>query len=166
MTIHFVGAAYLMLLGPWQFVTIVRRMWPALHKWNGRLTLLATVLAGVGGIYYVGSVGLTTAPQLGTQVNVLVILFGLSVLVCGAGIYYHAVWTKRFDLHKLWAYRLAGLFFGNIFARLYFVALRFVIGEHPDPMVSKSAGIILNYIFCSLSRLGGRGMEGRTTRKD
>jgi len=56
----------------------------------------------------------------------------MATFTCGCGIYYHASYTKRIDMHKRWAYRLAGIFFGNIFTRLYILLYFMIMGEGED----------------------------------
>ena len=51
-------------------------------------------------------------------------VFGICTLLCCVMMYYYAAISKpkRIDLHKLWAFRLAGLMFGSqIYFRLIFV---------------------------------------------
>ena len=70
----------------------------------------------------------------------------MATFTCGCGIYYHGAYTKQIDLHKRWAYRIAGLFFGNIFARFllsYFV----IMGEQATPIVKKVAFTLLALVF-------------------
>ena len=137
MSIHLFGAAYLMLLGTLQYMPYIRQRYITFHKYNGRLSLLSIIFASIGGIYYVCSVGLTVCSTIDDMrlvrlISISNILFGMATFTCGCGIYYHASYTKRIDMHKRWAYRLAGIFFGNIFTRLYILLYFMIMGEGED----------------------------------
>lgn len=147
MGIHFVGGAYMMLFGPLQFVKAIRRNqnWMPLHRWNGRLTVLGSILTAVGGMYYTAAVGTTFVRISGRQANWTTMVFGLCMLICGFQTYRHAAWTKKIDQHKLWAYRVAGLCFGNIFFRMYLQIVSICFDA--DGTVYKLAWDISGYIY-------------------
>ena len=73
--------------------------------------------------------GATTRAFLGLQVDVSNFGLGVCFLVCVAQLYRHAAWTKKIDLHKLWAYRVAGLCFGKLYARLLLLFMFMFLGE-------------------------------------
>ena len=94
---HFVGGAYLMVLGPLQFVPAIRRKCMTLHRWNGRLAFVGAMLTALGGMYYIGSVGSANVPVVGQSANWNNLLFGTTMLICGIQTYRHAAFTKRID---------------------------------------------------------------------
>jgi len=152
MSIHLFGAAYLMLLGILQYIPYIRQRYIRFHKYNGRFSLVSIILASIGGIYYACAVGLSAGPLIGEprivrMIDVSNVLFGVATFTCGCGIYYHGAFTKQIDLHKRWAYRIAGLFFGNIFARLYLLSYFIIMGEEATPMVKKVAFTLLALIY-------------------
>lgn len=49
---HVFGAAFALLLGPLQFSARLRTRWPRLHRWTGRVYLVAGVIVGgLAGLY-------------------------------------------------------------------------------------------------------------------
>lgn len=84
-----------------QLSPALRRAVPAVHRWNGRLFLLAAVVLAAGGLVMMwtrGTVG--DLPQhLGTSTNALVIL------ACAALAGWHAR-ARRITEHRRWALRL------------------------------------------------------------
>lgn len=160
MSIHLFGAAYLMLLGILQYIPYVRQPYTTFHKYNGRISFVSIMLASIGGIYYACAAGLSAAPLIGEPrivrlIDVSNVLFGVATFICGCGIYYHGAYTKQIDLHKRWAYRVAGLFFGNIFARLYLLSYFVIMGEEASPFVKKVAFTLLALVYWPLFMILG-----------
>lgn len=51
-TVHVAGAVLALLLGPWQFIRRLRvGRYRRLHRWSGRLYVLAVMIGGAGGLY-------------------------------------------------------------------------------------------------------------------
>lgn len=123
LALHLVGAGYAMLMGPLQFVPGVRRKFMGFHRANGRVLVGLLATTSLGGLYVVWAVGLVAAPLVGQKLNNQNYLFGACVLVCTLGLCYHAAVTKNIEMHERWAYRLAGLMFGNIYVRLFFAVV-------------------------------------------
>ena len=123
LAVHLAGAGYAMLMGPLQFVPGVRRRFGGFHRANGRVLVGLLAATSLGGLYVVWAVGLVAAPLVGRRLNNQNYLFGACVLVCTLGLYYHAAVTKNIEMHERWAYRLAGLMFGNIYVRLFFAVV-------------------------------------------
>mmetsp|Transcript_6093 Transcript_6093/g.9344 ORF Transcript_6093/g.9344 Transcript_6093/m.9344 type:complete len:300 (-) Transcript_6093:27-926(-) len=141
LSVHFICASYIMLLGTFQFVPWIRRKYQyRFHRWNGRILILTSLAGALGGIYYIAAVGVSFEPR--RQANVMNMLFGVSVIVCAVNMYYCIAWKEDIDQHKLWAYRFAGLFLGNIFVRLYNVTFRLICGSLP-----LWGSTLLQYIF-------------------
>lgn len=65
---HAFGGAIAALIGPFQMLARVRRSWPRVHVWMGRIYLLAVLTGGLAGLYFapvssariVGRVGFAT----------------------------------------------------------------------------------------------------------
>lgn len=48
---HTLGGMIAMLIGPFQFLTAVRRRYPAVHRWLGRTYLTCVAVSGLAGLY-------------------------------------------------------------------------------------------------------------------
>ncbi len=98
---HLLFAVYIMLGGAIQLLPGVRRRWPKLHHWNGRVYLTSALVMSVGGLVMLATretVG-DLSQQIAISINaVLIVGFAAMAL-------YHAR-ARRIDLHRRWALRL------------------------------------------------------------
>ena len=49
--VHVIGSMVALALGPFLFLSALRKKWPALHRWLGRVYLLGNLFGGVAGLY-------------------------------------------------------------------------------------------------------------------
>ena len=100
-----------------QLVPKVRRVMPAVHRWNGRLYLLAAMILSVGGLIMVWTKGAVGGPlqHIAISINALLILAFAAI-----------AWThtraQRVDLHRRWAMRLFLVVSGVWFFRVGLMA--------------------------------------------
>lgn len=128
--LHLLGAALIMLGGALQLLPALRARAPALHRWNGRLYLIAAVAASLTGIYMVwwrGAVG-DTVQHVATTLN------GMLVVLC-AGMALQCIRARRIDAHRRWALRLflavSGVWFFRIGLMFWLVLNRGPAGFDP-----------------------------------
>lgn len=110
---HMAGGAVLLVLGPVQLIGSVRRRWPALHRWLGRLYVLTAVLAGTGGLVFIvrqGTIG-------GGAMDAGFGLYGALVVLAAVEAYRHAR-AGRWEQHRAWAIRLVALVVGSWLYRM------------------------------------------------
>jgi hypothetical protein len=113
MTAHLAMGAIILLLGPAQLIGAIRRRWPAVHRWLGRLYVCTAGVAGVGGLGFIvarGTIG-------GAAMNAGFGLYGVLMIVCAWEAYRHAR-ARRFDAHRAWAIRLFALAIGSWLYRM------------------------------------------------
>lgn len=113
-----------------QLLPALRRHAPALHRWNGRVYLLAAVVLALGGIAMLltrGTVG-GVWQQIGTGLN------GVVILLCAALAWHHAH-ARRTAQHRRWALRLflavAGVWFFRIGLMAWLLVFRAPVGFDP-----------------------------------
>lgn len=111
--VHIFCSAVALFLGPWQFVPGLRARRPVLHRWGGRLYLLAGVLpGGIAGLYVSGF-------AFGGAIN----QFGFAVLAglwLGSGFQaYRTIRAGRVNAHRQWMLRNFALTFAAVTLRLY-----------------------------------------------
>ena len=128
--LHLLGAALIMLSGALQLLPALRARAPALHRWNGRLYLIAAVAASLTGIYMVwwrGAVG-DTVQHLATTLN------GVLVVLC-AGMALQRIRARKVEAHRRWALRLflavSGVWFFRIGLMFWLVLNRGPAGFDP-----------------------------------
>lgn len=129
---HLFFTVLILLGGAWQLWPRMRRAYPALHRWNGRLYLLAALLLSLGGLVMVWTRqgrGLGDLGQhLGISLNALLML-GF------AWMGWRTARRRRFDLHRQWMLRLflavAGVWFFRIGLMLWLVVNQGSVGFDP-----------------------------------
>lgn len=111
--LHFAAGGVILALGCIQFVQRIRVLYPAVHRWIGRIYVTAAFLTGVGGITFIavkGTIG-------GTMMDVGFGIYGALTIVAAVQAYRHAH-ARRFDTHREWAMRLFALAIGSWLYRM------------------------------------------------
>ena len=105
--IHFAAGGLILAFGCIQLLRTVRSRAPRLHRWIGRVYVIASLLAGVGGLTYIvvhGTIG-------GAVMDFGLGLYGELMIVVAVQTFRHA-WARRLDIHRVWAIRLFALVIG------------------------------------------------------
>jgi len=110
---HFVTGGILLLLGPMQLIGGVRRRWPAVHRWIGRLYVGAAALAGLGGLGFILAKGTIGGPAMSLGFG----LYGAAMVAC-AWLAFANARARRVELHRAWAIRLFALAIGSWLYRM------------------------------------------------
>ncbi len=112
---HMAAGAAITALVPFQLIPAIRRRLPALHRWSGRLIIVAGVATAVGGLVYIalrGTIG-------GTPMNIGFSLYGVLVLLTALQTIRYAR-AGRFSDHNAWALRFFWLALGSWFYRVHY----------------------------------------------
>lgn len=112
---HMITGGLITGLAPLQLLGVVRRRWPALHRWSGRVLVGLAALTGVSGLIYIalrGTIG-------GLDMSLSFSLNGLLMILCAVQTIRFAM-AGRFDRHRRWALRLAVLCIGSWLYRLHY----------------------------------------------
>lgn len=96
---HVLPAMLFMIFGPLQFVKRIRATHPAVHRWSGRVFLLASAMVGVTGLAM--SFGETIG---GMDEKAATVLFGTFFLIALAKAFWHAL-HRQFAQHREWMIR-------------------------------------------------------------
>jgi len=110
---HALAGALVTLSGAWQLVPALRRRWPRLHRWNGRVFLAIAVLATLSGFWLTWVRG----SQLGTGSTLSISLNGLLILGFAWAAWRSAV-RRDFGAHRRHALRAWLLVNGVWFLRI------------------------------------------------
>lgn len=114
---HVLLAAVVTVGGLVQLVPKIRRRWPAIHRWNGRLYMLTVLALALGGLWLVW--------VRGTYMNLLgaagISLNGLLIALC-AGMAWSLARRRRYAQHRRWALRLFVLAGAVWFMRVGYMA--------------------------------------------
>jgi hypothetical protein len=98
--VHVALAALLTMGGVLQLWPTLRRRLPALHRWNGRLFVVAALLAALGGLWLVWGRGsrLSDASDISITLNAVLVLTFVTLA-------FRAARARDFAAHQDWAMR-------------------------------------------------------------
>jgi uncharacterized membrane protein len=114
--LHVAGAVVALLLGPVQFVGRLRRRFPAVHRFTGRLYLAAAVTAGVGGLLLAPTT--YTGPVAALGFAVLAMLMLVTAVAA-----FVSIRRRQVDRHRAWITRSYALIFTGVTFRLWLMGL-------------------------------------------
>ncbi len=102
--IHFLGGFVLLVLGNVQLLPKVRRRYPGVHRWLGRVYAGTAAITSLGALSYIvlhGCIG-------GITMDIGFGMYGVAMLVTAFQTVRHAR-ARHFDEHRAWALRLFSL---------------------------------------------------------
>jgi uncharacterized membrane protein len=110
--LHVLGGTVALVLGPWQFWTRLRDRRLTLHRWLGRVYLLAILGGGAAGLY-MAAVAFGGLP---TRIG----FAGLAVMWLATGVMaYRRVRRGDYEAHREWMIRNYALTFAAVTLRLW-----------------------------------------------
>ncbi|BAJ32009.1 MULTISPECIES: DUF2306 domain-containing protein [Kitasatospora] len=114
--LHIGGGVLALSLGPLQFLPRLRARRPAVHRWTGRVYVLAAALTGVGGLL-IAPYGLY--PPLAPLAFTLLAALVLTTTALGL----HHARHARIPAHRAWMLRSYALIFAAVTFRLWLFLL-------------------------------------------
>ena len=128
--VHILPGALFMVLGPLQFVRVLRSRYPQVHRWCGRIFLTASAVVGVSGLTL--AFGKTIG---GVDEKAAIVLFGSFFLIALVKALWHAL-RREFAQHREWMIR--GYAIGLAVATIRpiigtFFAVAVLRGHRPQP---------------------------------
>lgn len=110
--LHVLGGTVALVLGPWQFWTRLRNRRPSLHRWLGRVYLVAILVGGATGLYMAA----LAFGGLPTRIG----FAGLAVMWLATGVMaYRRVRRGDYEAHREWMIRNYALTFAAVTLRLW-----------------------------------------------
>lgn len=122
--LHIFGGTLALAIGPFQFLTRLRIRWPQIHRWLGRIYLLAILLGGLAGLYMAtfAYAGIITSLGFST----------LAVLWLTTGFMaYRTIRAGNTVAHRNWMIRNFALTFAAVTLRLEMGLLQMAFGSKP-----------------------------------
>lgn len=113
MLLHFIAGAIILMLGSIQLLSAVRLRYPRLHRFIGKVYLLAALLTATGGLLFIfikGTVG-------GLVMDIGFGGYGALMILCAICAYHYAK-RRDFVAHRRWAIRLFALAIGSWLYRM------------------------------------------------
>jgi len=108
---HMIVAPIALLTGPWQFIPQLRARFPRLHRWTGRVYVLACVVAGVAALATAPFA--SGGPIAGLGFGILAVLW-LWTTISG----WRAAVTRKIAQHRIWMRFSYAMTFGAVTLRL------------------------------------------------
>ncbi len=108
---HMIVASIALLTGPWQFIPQLRARRPRLHRWTGRLYVVACVVAGVAALATAPFA--SGGPVAGLGFGTLAVLW-LWTTISG----WRAAVNRKFGQHRIWMRFSYAMTFGAVTLRL------------------------------------------------
>jgi uncharacterized membrane protein len=132
---HVVGGALFLALAPFQFVRRIRKRWPALHRWSGRVLLILGAIAAVSGLYF----GIA-APYGGPNERVIVTVAG-ALFLAFATLAFVAARRREIDRHRVWIIRAFAV--GIAISSIRVLALPFDLVLTPRGFTQKEIFVVV-----------------------
>jgi uncharacterized membrane protein len=111
--LHFAAGGLILALGCIQFIAPLRARYPQVHRWIGRVYVLAALCAGIGGLTFIlakGAIG-------GAVMDVGFGLYGALTVLAAVQAYRYAR-VRDIAQHRAWAMRLFALAIGSWLYRM------------------------------------------------
>jgi hypothetical protein len=113
--IHIAASAFAMLLGPFQFLKVLRGRLPAVHRWTGRVYVAACLVGGLAG----ATIALYSAGGFPAGLGFL----SLAILwLASTGMAWISAMRRDFVAHERWMIRSFALTLAAATLRLYLPA--------------------------------------------
>jgi uncharacterized membrane protein len=127
---HVAMAFVVMAGGALQLLPVVRRRWPAFHRWNGRVYLTAVAVLCVAGMTMQGTRANASGPLFLVSQS-----FTVALVAAFAWLAVRAARARRLDAHRRWALRLyltaSSAWFFRIVLMFWIVANQGPVGFDP-----------------------------------
>ncbi len=111
--LHFAAGGLILVLGCVQLVSPLRRRHPAVHRALGRIYVVASLLAGVGGLVFIAAKGTVG----GLVMDIGFGLYGVLMVAAAVQTYRYAR-ARELLRHRAWALRLFALALGSWLYRM------------------------------------------------
>lgn len=111
--VHFAAGGIILVLGCVQLIGAVRDRFPAVHRWTGRVYVVASLLAGVGGLTFIATKGTIGGAVMDAGFG----LYGVLTVLAAVQTVRHAR-AGRMEAHRAWALRLFALAIGSWLYRM------------------------------------------------
>lgn len=110
---HVLLASAVTLMGLMQLLPVLRRSQPALHRWTGRMFLIAASIMALSGVW----LSVVRGTYLSVVSAAAILGNALLILIFAGLAWRHAV-QRRFDRHRIWAMRTFMVVSGVWFLRV------------------------------------------------
>jgi uncharacterized membrane protein len=145
--LHVVPGVIFLLLGPLQFISDIRKHWPKLHRWAGRLFILSGFTFAVTALI----INVSFPPFGGQFKSLAVYIFSIAQILT-LGIALHAVLQRDFIRHRAWMMRAFAIGLAISTMRIFFIPAYLLFGVPNDLTVALGMwiGFLVNILVVEL----------------
>lgn len=130
---HVMLAVLITLGGTLQLVPRIRAQAPWLHRWNGRVFIVLSIIVSLAGFYMVWF----RQPVENVQAELAITINGVLILVFAA-IAWRQGAARNIDSHRRWAMRTLLVVNGVFFIRLIFSAWLVIVQSEPNTLTFRA----------------------------
>lgn len=131
---HVLLASVLTLAGLMQLIPPLRRRFPALHRWTGRVFLVVAIFMALSGVWLT----VVRGTQLSSISAVAILINSVLILIFAALAWHNAV-KRRIDTHRKWAMRTFMVVSGVWFLRVGLMGW-VIVNQGPVGMTNTLSG--------------------------
>ncbi|WP_299175986.1 DUF2306 domain-containing protein [uncultured Brevundimonas sp.] len=139
---HVLLASVVTLGGLMQLIPVLRRRWPGLHRWTGRVFIVIALFMALSGMWLSLVRGTSLSP-----VSDAALLINAVLILIFAGLAWREALKRRFDQHRRWAMRtfmvVSGVWFLRVGLMGWVVVNRGPVGMNDT--LSGPADIVLTF---------------------
>jgi hypothetical protein len=121
MRLHALGGIFALILGPLQFLSVIRRKAPAIHRWTGRAYLLFVAVGSAGAF-------ILALNPMGGAVTKFAFFMLAALWVFTTGMALISALRRDFASHRRWMIRSYAMTFAAVTLRIGIPALIFGLG--------------------------------------
>ena len=139
---HFFAGAIILILGSIQLIEGIRIRYINIHRWIGRVYVIACIISAIGGLLFIFLKGTIGGPVM----NIGFTGYGLAMLLC-AILTIKFARAKQIDKHRAWAIRLYSLAIASWLYRQQY-GIVFMLGlDWPQQDFRGVFDYIMNFFF-------------------
>lgn len=139
---HMAAGVVCLLLGPLQFVPLVRKSWPRIHRWSGRIYCICAIISCIFGLVFivlkrelVGGYNMSIAfATFGVTVGVLSVKAWQTARAARAGV------IPDFTAHRNWGIRSYSQILAPLLYRYWYVGLE-LFNVYDAPLLLRWGGV-------------------------
>jgi uncharacterized membrane protein len=122
-SLHIVPGLLFLLLGPLQFISSLRALWPKLHRWSGRVFIVSGLITAVTAI-----VINTVFPPVGGLLKSLAVYIFSVALAISLIVALRAILRRDITRHRAWMIRAFAIGLSISTMRIFFIPAYMLFG--------------------------------------
>lgn len=146
-SLHIVPGCIFLVLGPLQFISVIRARWPKFHRWSGRVFVLSGLVTAVTAI----TINMVFPPVGGLFKSIAVTIFSIAQIVTLL-VALRAILHRDIATHRAWMIRAFAIGLSVSTMRIFFIPAYFLYGIPNDFTIALGmwVGFLVNIVAAEL----------------